>query len=77
MHYQIKKWWTSLNTEKSCSFCGVVGNRQHFLRDYGKASITRLKGRRPRVRPSVMNPVDHPMGGRTKVVVRLKVKPEN
>lgn len=26
----------------------------------------RYFGRRPRVRPSAMNPVDHPMGGRTR-----------
>ena len=45
---------------------GVVGNHRHFLRNYGKAGITRLFGKRPRVRPSAMNPVDHPMGGRTR-----------
>lgn len=45
---------------------GVVGNHEHFLRDYKKAGTIRRFGIRPRVRPSVMNPVDHPMGGRTK-----------
>jgi predicted deacylase len=29
----------------------------------GKAGRSRWLGRRPRVRPVVMNPVDHPMGG--------------
>ena len=28
-----------------------------------KAGRSRWKGRRPRVRSTVMNPVDHPMGG--------------
>lgn len=45
---------------------GVVGNHEHFIRDYKKAGVIRRLGIRPRVRPSVMNPVDHPMGGRTK-----------
>jgi large subunit ribosomal protein L2 len=45
---------------------GVVSNENHFLRHYKKAGIIRLLGRRPRTRPSSMNPVDHPMGGRTR-----------
>jgi large subunit ribosomal protein L2 len=42
---------------------GTVGNSDHSLEVYGKAGAKRWKGRRPRVRPVVMNPVDHPMGG--------------
>jgi large subunit ribosomal protein L2 len=42
---------------------GVVGNPDHNLERMGKAGRNRWKGRRPRVRPVVMNPVDHPMGG--------------
>jgi large subunit ribosomal protein L2 len=42
---------------------GVVSNSDHQLLVSGKAGISRLLGRRPRVRPVVMNPVDHPMGG--------------
>lgn len=42
---------------------GVVGNQDHNLERMGKAGRNRWKGRRPRVRPVVMNPVDHPMGG--------------
>lgn len=42
---------------------GVVGNPDHNLEVMGKAGRNRWKGRRPRVRPVVMNPVDHPMGG--------------
>lgn len=42
---------------------GVVSNSDHQLEVSGKAGRTRWKGRRPRTRPVVMNPVDHPMGG--------------
>ncbi|MBL7816875.1 MAG: 50S ribosomal protein L2 [Saprospiraceae bacterium] len=42
---------------------GVVSNPDHSLQVMGKAGANRWKGRRPRVRPVVMNPVDHPMGG--------------
>jgi large subunit ribosomal protein L2 len=42
---------------------GTVSNPDHNLRVYGKAGAKRWEGRRPRVRPVVMNPVDHPMGG--------------
>jgi large subunit ribosomal protein L2 len=42
---------------------GTVGNADHNLEVMGKAGRNRWKGRRPRVRPVVMNPVDHPMGG--------------
>jgi large subunit ribosomal protein L2 len=42
---------------------GTVSNSDHSLERSGKAGRTRWLGRRPRVRPVVMNPVDHPMGG--------------
>ncbi len=42
---------------------GVVSNSDHQLLVSGKAGRTRWLGRRPRTRPVVMNPVDHPMGG--------------
>ena len=42
---------------------GVISNSDHQLTVSGKAGRTRWLGRRPRVRPVVMNPVDHPMGG--------------
>ena len=45
---------------------GVVGNEEHELVSWGKAGKMRWKGRRPRVRGEVMNPVDHPHGGRTR-----------
>ncbi len=42
---------------------GAVSNSDHQLIVSGKAGRTRWLGRRPRTRPVVMNPVDHPMGG--------------
>ncbi|MBT6815507.1 MAG: 50S ribosomal protein L2 [Flavobacteriales bacterium] len=42
---------------------GTVSNSQNQLQISGKAGRSRWKGRRPRVRSTVMNPVDHPMGG--------------
>ena len=42
---------------------GSVSNGEHMLVVSGKAGRSRWKGRRPRVRGVVMNPVDHPMGG--------------
>ena len=42
---------------------GTVSNSDHSLEVQGKAGANRWKGRRPRTRPVVMNPVDRPMGG--------------
>ena len=42
---------------------GTVGNSEHELLRIGKAGKNRYKGKRPHVRGSVMNPVDHPHGG--------------
>ncbi len=42
---------------------GAISNHDHMLTVSGKAGRSRWLGRRPRVRPVVMNPVDHPMGG--------------
>ncbi len=42
---------------------GAVSNSDHQLVVSGKAGRSRWLGRRPRTRPVVMNPVDHPMGG--------------
>ena len=42
---------------------GVVSNSDHQLLVSGKAGRSIWLGRRPRTRPVVMNPVDHPMGG--------------
>jgi len=45
---------------------GAVGGETHFLRNYKYAGVMRRLGKRSRTRPSAMNPVDHPLGGRTR-----------
>ena len=42
---------------------GSVSNPQHQLEVHGKAGRRRWLGRRPNVRATIKNPVDHPMGG--------------
>ena len=42
---------------------GIVSNPENRFYRVGKAGKSRLKGRRPHVRGSAMNPVDHPHGG--------------
>ena len=42
---------------------GSTSNPDHMHEMSGKAGRSRWLGRRPRTRPVVMNPVDHPMGG--------------
>lgn len=42
---------------------GIVSNPENRFYRIGKAGKSRLKGRRPHVRGSAMNPVDHPHGG--------------
>ncbi len=42
---------------------GELSNPEHRYKDLKKAGTARRKGRRPVVRGSAMNPVDHPHGG--------------
>lgn len=42
---------------------GSVGNKEHHLKVIGKAGRNRWLGKRPTVRGSAMNAVDHPHGG--------------
>jgi large subunit ribosomal protein L2 len=42
---------------------GTVGNADHMGIVLGKAGRTRWLGRRPHVRGTAMNPIDHPHGG--------------
>lgn len=42
---------------------GQVSNQEHIHINLGKAGRSRWLGRRPHVRGSAMNPVDHPHGG--------------
>jgi len=45
---------------------GAVSNPDHSNQKIGKAGRNRWLGWRPHVRGEVMNPVDHPLGGRTR-----------
>lgn len=52
------------NVDARCrATVGEVGNAEHINIQWGKAGRMRWKGRRPKVRGVVMNPVDHPHGG--------------
>lgn len=42
---------------------GMVGNQEDMNVQIGKAGRNRWKGRRPHVRGTAMNPIDHPHGG--------------
>jgi len=49
--------------ERCYATIGQVSNPTHGIIKMGKAGRTRWLGRRPKVRGSAMNPVDHPHGG--------------
>lgn len=49
--------------ESCMATIGTVGNIEHQQIKLGKAGRSRHRGRRPKVRGSVMNPNDHPHGG--------------
>ncbi|MBP9668692.1 MAG: 50S ribosomal protein L2 [Candidatus Pacebacteria bacterium] len=49
--------------QTSWASVGAVSNDEHHLVNLGKAGRSRHLGRRPKVRGSAMNPVDHPHGG--------------
>ncbi len=42
---------------------GAIGNAEHMNIELGKAGRKRWLGRRPHVRGTAMNPIDHPHGG--------------
>lgn len=42
---------------------GAIGNSEHMKVRLGKAGRSRWLGRRPHVRGTAMNPIDHPHGG--------------
>ena len=56
---------------------GQLSNIEHGLIELGKAGRTRLMGRRPKVRGSAMNPVDHPYGGGEGRTKRVTKRPKN
>lgn len=49
--------------ENAWASIGQVGNLEYRMVSLGKAGKSRWLGRRPTVRGSAMNPVDHPHGG--------------
>lgn len=49
--------------KKCIATIGSVGNDEHMNERFGKAGRIRWLGKRPRVRGTAMNPVDHPHGG--------------
>src|SRR3954468_722320 len=51
---------------KCMATIGPGGKEEPELKSRGKAGASRWMGRRPKVRGEVMNPVDHPHGGRTR-----------
>lgn len=52
--------------ENCIASLGIVSNLKHFLKKKTKAGDSRHEGIRPRTRAYAKNPIDHPMGGRTK-----------
>ena len=50
-------------SSKCRAVVGVVGNSDHMNIVIGKAGRVRWMGRRPTVRGTAMNPIDHPHGG--------------
>ncbi len=54
---------TRMVSEESYASIGNVSNSEHSLVVSGKAGRSRWLGKRPKVRGTAMNPVDHPHGG--------------
>ena len=54
---------TRMISEESYASIGQLSNIEHSLVVLGKAGRKRWLGRRPKVRGTAMNPVDHPYGG--------------
>jgi large subunit ribosomal protein L2 len=50
-------------SSKSFASVGMISNPEYRYQNLKKAGTRRLKGWRPTVRGTVMNPVDHPHGG--------------
>jgi large subunit ribosomal protein L2 len=68
-------------TRKLSSMCyaslGQLSNIEHGLIELGKAGRSRHMGRRPKVRGSAMNAVDHPYGGGEGKTKRGTKRPKN
>lgn len=62
-HVKLPSGEIRLLSSRCQATIGQVSNMEHESIVYGKAGRTRHKGRRPTVRGTAMNPVDHPLGG--------------
>ncbi len=62
-HVRLTSTEVRLIRSECMATLGQVGNIDHENVSYGKAGRRRWLGRRPHVRGTVMNPVDHPHGG--------------
>jgi large subunit ribosomal protein L2 len=65
MHTHLKMGSSEVRKVNSNGFAtiGVVSNEEHRQVTIGKAGRSRWLGKRPTVRGTAMNPVDHPHGG--------------
>ena len=62
-HVRMPSGETRLVQVACMATIGQVGNMDHTNITLGKAGATKHRGRRPRVRGTAMNSVDHPHGG--------------
>lgn len=62
-HVGLPSGETKIISENCFATIGQVSNIEHNKMVIGKAGRSRWMGRRPEVRGSAMNPVDHPHGG--------------
>ena len=63
---KLKSGATRLIPAHAIAVCGVINNSNHFLKNLRKAGTSRMLGIRPHTRAASKNPVDHPLGGRTR-----------
>ncbi len=62
-HLKLSSGETRMVQDKCFASIGALSNPEHNTVVIGKAGRSRWLGRRPTVRGSAMNPVDHPHGG--------------
>jgi large subunit ribosomal protein L2 len=62
-HLRMPSRETRKVVNMSFATVGEISNKEHRYHKIGKAGTARKMGRRPTVRGSAMNPVDHPHGG--------------
>lgn len=63
MHVEMPSSETRKVLGECFASVGTVSNPEHIYQTIGKAGRARLRGKRPTVRGSAMNPPDHPHGG--------------